>query len=171
MNKEYEKELKDLKEKMVGAEKLAEKFPCFKDYILKNKLTENNGFLSFGKVYKKLCLNWGIIRMIFDSNSNVNITNYKGKYSNKRLFKLYFNSLSLYDSNNDYGLDKLAKEDGVFFFDDLNTEFYIEEQYIGQFLDKANDWFIKAVKELKEERLKIRKKELEKELKALEESK
>ena len=169
MNEEYEKELSELKEKMVQAELLAEKFPYFKKTILRKKITGTSDCIDFGESYKKLPLDWGIKRIYYDYKKTPNrtITNYREGNPKKHLFNLYFNSYSLFDNDNYYGLEKIKDKVNVFFYDELNTTFYIEDEHIEKFLELANKWYIKASKLAHKERLQIQKEKLEKQLKEL----
>ena len=62
MIKQYQEELKALKEKMAGAEKFAEKIPLFRQFILDNKLDGTEG--SVKRINKRSegllmdCYNW-----------------------------------------------------------------------------------------------------------------
>lgn len=165
-NKEYIKELNELKGKMVGAEKFAEYLPIFKDKILERKLQKENEWINFGEYYKGVPYKWGINRGRFISDSSRNITNCNEKYD-KYLFNLYFNTISLYDSHEKHGLDKLGDIKGVFFYDRINSTFYIEEFAIEEFLDKAKDWYENAIKEDKKLKNESKIKKLQEELELL----
>ena len=52
MKDEYLKELKQLKIKMIEAEKFAEKIPVFAGQILDYKYTGNENWIKFGEKYK-----------------------------------------------------------------------------------------------------------------------
>ena len=159
MNEIYKQELKELTEKMEKAELFAEKFPIFKDFIIKNKINNETRPCNFWERYKDLCLNWGIRRFYYEDNTN--ITNCKKKYK-WNLFNIYFNTLSLYDSHEKYWLEELWKIDWVFFFDSSNSTFYIKDEWIEEFMEEANNWYNKALIEVKKDRR-------EKEIKQLEE--
>ena len=152
MREEYVKELEELKVKMGKAEKFAKKIPVFEKLILERKLTGEEGFIDFGYWYKRTPYNWGIKRGFFKDGAHRTVTNMSktNKYS-EYLFFLYFNTLSLYDSHESYGLEELEKSESVFFFDYLNSTFYIKDQHIEEFLEMANDWYLKALESHKEE--------------------
>lgn len=148
MIKQYEKELKELKEKMIRAEAFAEKVPCFRDFILKNKITGTEGHTNFASYYKKISFNWGLSRARYISGTNRNVTNYHRKH-NKYLFSVYINPLELFNENEYFGLERVLEESTVFFFDKCNTTFYVEDEHIEGFLEALNNWYVDAVEELK----------------------
>lgn len=151
----YEKEIQELQDKMNNAKEFAEMLPCFKDEILARKLDKTfTGTIC--KKYKKLYLDWGINRYWFEDSKN--ITNCDKSIADKYLFKIYINTLNLFDSYEKYGLCEL--EIPCFFFDRINTTYYIEEQDIEVALDILNAWFIKAeilarIHNMEEERVKL----------------
>ena len=132
----YELEIKQLREKMDKAKEFAEHLPCFKEIILTRKLDSNfTGTIS--KKYKDIYLEWGINRYFYKDNKN--ITNCDKEIKDSYLFNIYINTLSLYDSHEKYGLKELKVP--CFFFDKLNTTFYIEEKDIEIALEILNDWY------------------------------
>lgn len=152
MLEQYEKELKELKEKMLRAETFAEKVPCFRDFILKNKITGTEDFVCFATYYKKVSFAWGLHRSRYISGTSRNITNYQRKHD-KYLFSVYINPLTLFGEHEYFGLEKVLEESTVFFFDRLNTTFYVEDEHIEGFLEALNNWYISAVEELKQYRV------------------
>jgi hypothetical protein len=148
MIKQYERELKELKEKMIRAEAFAEKVPCFRDFILKNKITGTEGYTDFASYYKKIPFNWRLSRARYISGTNRNITNYQLKHD-KYLFSVYINPLTLFGEHEYFGLERVLKESTVFFFDKLNDTFYVEDEHIEGFLEALNNWYMNAVEELK----------------------
>ena len=147
MIKQYEDELKTLKIKMVGAEKFAEKIPVFRQFILDNKLDGTEDSVKFASSYKRIYFHWGLNRGRFKSRTRRTITNYKGEYD-KYLFKVYINTLTLFDSYESFGLEKVLEKSTVFFFDDLNTTFYVEDEHIEGFLEALNDWYVGVIANL-----------------------
>lgn len=148
---EYAAELAALKERMEDAQEFAEKFPMFRDVIIREKLSQKWEYVKFGERYKSLTLRWGINRGRFDSTTGRHVTNY-AKPHNLFLFSLYFNSCDLFDSDEEFGLEELAKIDGVFFFDNLNSTFYVTDEAIGRFLDAANEWYLSVIEKMKEDK-------------------
>ena len=147
MIKQYEDELKALKIKMVGAEKFAEKIPVFRQFILDNKLDGTEDSVKFASSYKRIYFHWGLHRARFRSGTIRTITNYKGDYD-KHLFRFYINTLSLYDSHEKFGLEKVLDKSTVFFSDEMNTTFYVEDEHIEGFLEALNDWYVGVIANL-----------------------
>lgn len=138
---DYEKEIQALKEKIDKAKEFAEMLPVFSDEILSRKLDKTfTGTIQ--KRYKDIHLDWGINRYFYQDNKN--ISNCSKEIKDTYLFKIYINSLNLYDSHENYGLKELNIP--CFFFDKLNTTFYIEEKDIEIALEILNDWYNRAKK-------------------------
>jgi len=148
MNEIYTKELEDLKEKMLKAEAFAKKLPIFADIILREKLTEDNNNMKFGYKYKDLHLAWGINRNIYASGSNIQPTNYKGKEFRGKLFCIYINTLSIYDSHEKFGLNEVKDSTDVFHYDQSNSTFYVTDEQIEGLLETLVTWKKKAITEL-----------------------
>lgn len=146
---QYKKELKELKQKMIGAEAFADKIPCFRDFIIKNKIDGKEEFRTFASYYKKIPFNWGLSRARYISGTRRNITNYDGEYD-KYLFSVYINPLSLFGEHERFRLDRVIEESTVFFFDNLNTTFYVEDEHIEGFLEALNEWYVQAVEKLRQ---------------------
>jgi len=164
MREEYKKELAELKVRMEKAEKFAEKLPIFTNRIIERKITGEEKGIDFGSYYKNLPLTGGISRCFH--NTTKNITNYSStEIINKYLFHVYFNTFYLYDSHEKYGIEKLA--DKAFFFDSLNTTFYVEDEDIESFLNAACLWYEEAKKKAQKHKQEIRVKQLKKELREL----
>lgn len=163
MIKQYQDELKALKEKMVGAEKFAEKIPCFRQFILDNKLDGTEDVAKFPSSYKRIYFNWGLHRSRFKSGTNRPITNYDGDYE-KYLFSMYINTLNLFDTHEKFGIEDVLEKSTVFFFDRLNTTFYVEDEHIEGFLEALNDWHVEAVAQLKQYKINEEISKLEKQL-------
>ena len=149
MIQQYKDELKALKIKMAEAEKFAEKIPVFRQFILDNKIDGTEEWVKFPSSYKRIYFNWGLNRARFKPGTRRTITNYKGGYD-KHLFKVYINTLTLYDSHEEFGLEKVLEKSTVFFFDELNTTFYVEDEHIEGFLEALNDWYVDAIANLKQ---------------------
>ena len=149
MIQQYEDELKALKIKMVGAEKFAKKVPVFRQFILSNKIDGTEENVRFADGYKGIRFHWGLNRARFKSGTSRTITNYKGDYD-KHLFKVYINTLTLFDTHEEFGLEKVLEKSTVFFFDDLNTNFYVEDEHIEGFLEALNDWYVDAIANLEQ---------------------
>lgn len=160
--KTYEKEIEKFKLKIEKSKKFAEKFPVFEKTIMDKKIDENfTGQID--KKYKDIYFDWGINRYFYKDNRN--ITNCKREIKDTYLFNIYINTLSLYGSHNDFGLKDLDIK--CFFFDILNTTFYIEEKNIEDALNKLNDWYLTAKQKAIKENLLKEKEELLKRLKTI----
>ena len=170
MIKQYEDELKALKIKMAEAEKFAEKIPCFREFILDNKIDETEDSVKFASSYKRIYFHWGLHRARFKSGTNRKITNYKGDYD-KHLFTVYINTLTLYDSHENFGLEKVLDKSTVFFFDEMSTTFYVEDEHIEGFLEALNDWYGDVIANLEQYKKDEEIRELEERLARLKEEK
>ena len=151
MIERYEKELKELKEKMIRAEAFADKIPCFRDFILNNKIKGTEGFVEFASYYKNIPFNRMLTRARYISGTSRSITNFRGEHD-KYLFKAYINRDSLFGVHESFGLERVLKESTVFFFDELNTSFYVEDEHIEGFLEALNNWYVLAVEQLKKQK-------------------
>ena len=155
MRQEYIDELEKLRIQMEEAEKFAEKLPLFDKKILAYKYTGDEEWIKFGEQYKKILLNWGINRGLYQSDSRRTITNYdKGSYT-EFLFNIYLNSCSLFDCHCNFGLEEVLKTVDIFFFDKLNTTIYATDLQIEPLLEALNAWYIKA----RDENIKLRQQE------------
>jgi len=161
--KEYQDKVDQLIEKLIKAQEFANKLPIFKDYIIKNEIIESN-WNKLGDRYKSIYLSWGINRGRYSSDSGRTVTNMKGEYD-EILTNVYINSLNLYNRYDKYGLDILKEL--VFFYDELNTTFYIKDEQLESFFEALNEWYLDAREEAKKDfdREKIEK--LQKELERL----
>lgn len=146
----YKKELKELKERMEKAEKFANKIPIFKNIIIERKLTGEEGHIDFGIRYKDIYLAWGIKRCNYASGTNRIISNYDNENYNVYVFSIYFNSLNLFGDGiyNDFGLEKIREKVKVFFYDELNHTYYVEDEHIEEFLEEVNKWYLEAKKQV-----------------------
>ena len=146
------------------AEQYAEELPIFADYILKNRIVKSDNYTKFWERYKDIYLDWWINRYRVNSETNATITNYYKWAYNEIIWNIYCNTLSLYDSYEKFWLEELWNLDCVFFFDSTNSTFYIKDNWITEFLEKLNEWYLNAKQEVIKLKTKKRKAELEKEL-------
>ena len=146
----YKKELKELKERMEKAEKFANKIPVFKNIIIERKLTGEEDYIDFGSRYKDICLAWGIKRCNYISGTNRTISNYDNENYNVYVFSIYFNSLDLFGDGiyNYFGLEKIRDKVKVFFYDEINSTYYVEDEHIEEFLEEVNKWYLEAKKQV-----------------------
>ena len=142
----YKKELKELKERMEKAEKFANKIPIFKNIIIERKLTGEEDYIDFGRRYKDIYLAWGIKRCNYISRTNRTITNYDNDNYDVYVFDIYFNTLNLFGDGiyENFGLEKIKDKVKVFFYDEINSTYYVEDEHIEEFLEEANKWYLKA---------------------------
>lgn len=165
----YQEELNTLKVKMLKAQQFAKELPLFRDMIINSKITGEENHIGFGKRYKNMYYDWGINRVNYGSSHTARINNYSRGVDlghDKYLFCLYFNTIALYNSHEEHGLADL-NSDKVFFYDCLNNTFYIEDKYIEEFLESANEWYLKAKNQEKIRKKEVKIKEMEERLKEL----
>ena len=43
-----------------------------------------------------------------------------------------------------FGLEKIKDKVKVFFYDEINSTYYVEDEHIEEFLEEANKWYLKA---------------------------
>lgn len=165
MRQEYLDELKALEEKMQKAEKFAEKLPVFSEQILRQKLTGGEDWMKYSERYKKIPLIWGINRGFYRHDSNRYVMNYpKDKEYSLHLFNVYINSVSLFNTHQEFGLYQYLKDVDIFFADEMNTTFYVTDENIEAFLEALNTWYGDATEKLKKHRLQEQEAELKKKL-------
>ena len=141
-----------------------------RDFILKNKITGTESCAEFASYYKKTPFNWRLSRARYISGTNRSITNYQRKHD-KYLFSVYINPLTLFGEHEYFGLERVLEESTVFFFDELNATFYVEDEHIEGFLEALNNWYVNAVEELKRYKANKKIEELKSELFKLTEGK
>lgn len=162
---EYKQELADLENKMIEAQKFADKFPEFRERIIAGKLTkEFTG--KMGDKWKGLYLAWGINRWFYQKKEN--ITNYRGEFEPQYLWVIYINQTSIFgDEYTDTGIHDLKNSLDLFFFDVSNTTFYATDDQIMPLLDALADWYAKAKTVNDEYRKEKKKRDLQKQLEKL----
>lgn len=166
MNDAYEKELSDLKSKMEKAEAFAEKLPAFRDIILSRKITADDGCVTLGDRYKSMPLSWEIRRFYYCSKSKPNMTNNTGEYCG-HFFNIYINSISMFGVHENFDLYQSIDKENYFYYDRLNTTFYIKDEDLENFLEELFFWYKKAKNSVDDYNKNKRRKELEKELENL----
>lgn len=148
MIEEYKKELEDLEKQMINAEKFAEKLPIFSSDILCGKLQSDANYIKLGSTYKTVYFGWGIKRGLYKTGTNRTVTNYKNDNYEEFLFNIYINTLSMYDSHENLGLDEICKNTPVFFYDCLNSTFYATDDQIVDLLEALVTWYDNAIKQI-----------------------
>jgi hypothetical protein len=149
LRKEYESELDALRVKMLKAQSFAEKIPAFANFILDNKLTEDQSFINWGCRYKDLWLGHDIYRHIY-SGGDVPL-NYKGTYEGA-LTRIYINSYTLFDTNDHFGLELIAHSENCFWHDELNAIFYATDDKLEGLMNDICDWYQTASQQAVERR-------------------
>jgi hypothetical protein len=81
-----------------------------------------------------------------------------------KLFNLHINTLTLYDSYEDFGLGEILNEIEIFYYDRISSTLYATDEQI----EGLNEWYMKAISKVKEFNLNKEKEELKKRLEILE---
>ncbi len=164
MREEYKNELKELKKKMEAAERHAEKIPIFKDVIIKQKLSGEEKFAKYASRYKSVYFTWELSRGFYKKGVGLKMTNHPTHDYSGYYFDLYINTLNLYGEHQEFGLYQSLDNVNIYYTDKLNTTFYIEDEYIEDFLEALNNWYLKALEELKTLRARQKLEKAEKDL-------
>lgn len=168
----YIDELETLKNKMIEAEKFAERLPLFKDYILKNKLSNRNSVSHLGENVLDVYLGQTIRLYNYSEIYLGTPTNYNGKPISIPLVVFCINKYSMFG---DDFYDEIIKDlnesvkDLVYFYDSINSKYYIAEENLEEFCDKLSIWYKLALAKNKQFVAQKKKEKLLKELKNLEE--
>ena len=134
MRQEYIEELEKLKTRMEKAEQFAKKVPVFEKEIISKKLNEDDPHINFGSYIGKTYTGWDLYRRKFNSG---NITNFCGSFDGSLyLTSVYLNTLTLYGLHGRFSLEKYLTPDLYFFFDDLNSTYYLEDPHVTPFAEK-----------------------------------
>jgi len=140
LKEEYEEKLIKYKLSIDFANKLG----IFQEHIIDKQLTGEERHINFGDKYKDICFCSPIYRVFYIDKNNV--TNCEIEFNNKYLFSIYINTLTCYNSHETYGLNDIIKLTNVFFYDEINSTFYIEDEYIKEFFEKLMNWYKDASK-------------------------
>lgn len=142
LREEYKQELTELENKMIEAQKFAERFPAFADRILEYKFTkEFTGEID--NKYKGIYFAWGIKRWFYREKSN--ITNYRGDFDPQYLWVIYINEINLFgDDYTNTGIEEVKNSIDLFFYDNLNCTFYATDEQIMPLLEALAEWYQKA---------------------------
>lgn len=169
-HKPYIDEIETLKNKMLEAEKFAERLPLFKDYILKNKINSRNSVSQLGQ--KVLDVYFGqLIRLYNYSETYLGTpTNYNGKPISIPLVVFYINRFSMFVDDCYDGIIKEldeSVEDLVYFYDSINSRYYVTEENLEEFCNKLSIWYNNAKEKNKQYSIEKKKIRLQKELELL----
>ena len=150
--------------KMLEAEEFAKRLPLFKDYILKNKIYDiKRNTLPLGE--KVLDVYFG--QMIYFYNLGMELINYKHNPIEIPLIVFYINRYSMFG---DDFYDEIIKEldasvdDLVYFYDSINSKYYVTEENLEEFCDKLSIWYNNAIEKNKQYSVEQKKIRLQKEL-------
>jgi len=132
--------LKAYEDKLKKVEEFVNKVPVCSEYIIKNEIIEQR-FNNIGDKYKSIYFDWDLQRSVYIKGKR-DITNYRKKHKDLTLTKIYLNVAILYDRHEKYGLEEIA--DKVFFYDKLNTTFYVTDDELENTLEALNNWYIIA---------------------------
>lgn len=164
MRKEYEDELKALKEKMQKAENHAKNVPMFAEKILKEKITGEENWLKYIDSYKHVRTFNGVSRGFFQTDTPRRMTNNE-EYHEGYFWTTYINTLCEYNSHANYGLEKIHKNIPVYYYDRLNATFYCTDEQIEGLLEALEEWKVNAVEQAKRDRIDEDIREAEEEIK------
>ncbi len=168
----YIDEIKTIKNKMIEAEKFAERLPLFKDYILKNKINNRNNVSHLGEEVLDVYLFHTIRLYNYSETFNGAPTNYNGKPISIPLVVFYINRYSMFGDDFYDNIDKDLNEsvkDLVYFYDSINGKYYVTEENLEEFCNKLSIWYKLALAKNKQFVAQKKKEKLLKELKNLEE--
>lgn len=168
----YIDEMKTLKNKMIEAEKFAERLPLFKDYILKNKINNRNNVSHLGEKVLDVYLGQAIRLYNYSEIYLGTPTNYNGKPISIPLVVFYINRYSMFGDDFYDNIDKDLNEsvkDLVYFYDSINGKYYVTEENLEEFCNKLSIWYKLALAKNKQFVAQKKKEKLLKELKNLEE--
>jgi len=168
MIEQYKKELKEIKISMKKAEAFAKRLPLFSKTILDEKLSGEESYMSFGDTYKNMYIALHIQRGLYEHNSLRNVTNYDNGHYKEYLFCIYINTFNIYNSHEEHGLGEVKDKVDLFFYDKLNTTFYVNDDNIEKLLDALCLWRDKALKKRKIDLKADKITDLKKQLKELE---
>lgn len=168
----YIDEMKTLKNKMIEAEKFAERLPLFKDYILKNKINNRNNVSHLGEKVLDVYLGQAIRLYNYSEIYLGTPTNYNGKPISIPLVVFYINRYSMFGDDFYDNIDKDLNEsvkDLVYFYDSINGKYYVTEENLEEFCNKLSIWYKLALAKNKQFVAQKKKEKLLKELKNPEE--
>ena len=165
--KKKQKELKDLKVQMQLSQDFANEIPILKDIIIKNIFTGLKNE-NFGNRLSNLWLGHDVWRSKYSSmlDKYNKITNYKrNEEYDDYFFSIYINSYTLFNENIKDDLKELNQY--CFYYDNLNSTFYVKDSEMEVFIEKLKEWYNKTITDLKEIKRLQKIKELESELSKL----
>ena len=169
----YIDELNALTSRMLEAEEFAERFPLFKNYILKNKITNTGrNVTQLGDKVLDVYIGQEIRLCNYSENFKGTPTNYNGKPISIPLIVFYINRYSMFGDDFYDNIDKeldASVDDLVYFYDSINNKYYVTEENLEEFCSKLSIWYKLALAKNKQFVAQKKKEKLLKELKNLEE--
>ena len=170
MNKMHPKLQQELTDKAITYHKVSDfvrLLPLFEEIIIRHELTGDE-YCNLADHYKSIPLDWGIN---WYTNTPCNYPYPKHSYSG--LIKVYISTTRLFTPKlGSFALAELEltlPDIKVHFYDALNTTFYFLPEEVEEGLEKLNNWYVKT-KEKQNVYLRAqKKKELEDQLKKLNE--
>ena len=164
----YIDELNALTSRMLEAEEFAERLPLFKNYILKNKIT-NTGRNVTQLGDKVLDVYLGQIVYLYNYSKTLKgtPTNYRGEPIEVPLIVFYINRYSMFGDDFYDNIDKELDEsvdDLVYFDDSINSKYYVTEENLEEFCSKLSIWYNNAIEKNKQYSIEQKKIRLQKEL-------
>ena len=163
----YIDELNALTSRMLEAEEFAERLPLFKDYILKNKINTNHTISHLGEKVLDVYINQAIRLCNYSENFKGTPTNYNGKPISIPLVVFYINRYSMFGDDFYDNIDKeldASVDDLVYFYDSLNSKYYVTEENLEEFCSKLSIWYNNAIDKNKQYSIEQKKIRLQKEL-------
>ena len=153
--------------RMLEAEEFAERLPLFKDYILKNKINNKNMVAQLGEKVLDVYLGQAIRLYNYSEIYLGTPINYNGKPISIPLIVFYVNEYSMFG---DDFYDEIIKDldesvkDLVYFYDSINSKYYVTEENLEEFCDKLSIWYNNAIEKNKQYSIEQKKIRLQKEL-------
>ena len=95
------------------------------------------------------------------------VTNYTAPHD-EYLFVIYINTMTEYDSHSEFGMRDICNSVDVFFYDYLNSTFYVTDDNIEEFFTAYAKWHKEALKKVREEEKNDKIEELREQLAQLE---
>ena len=153
--------------KMLEAEEFAKRLPLFKDFILSNKIDNKNMVAQLGEKVLDVYLGQAIRLYNYSEVNNGTPTNYLGNPIKVPLIVFYINRYSMFGDDFYDNIDKeldASVDDLVYFYDSINSKYYVTEENLEEFCDKLSIWYNNAIEKNKQYSIEQKKIRLQKEL-------
>ena len=153
--------------RMLEAEEFAKRLPLFKDFILKNKINNKNMVAQLGEKVLDVYLGQAIRLYNYSEIYLGTPTNYNGKPISIPLIVFCINKYLMFGYDFYDGiieeLDESVK-DLLYFYDSLNSKYYVTEENLEEFCSKLSIWYNNAIEKNKQYSIEQKKIKLQKEL-------